>query len=380
MVHHPSSQMDCLSSSLLIISLLPLTFSSPLTPKPPFSKIYAFGDSFTDTGNTHSATGPFNFRHVSNPPYGTTFFHRPTNRYSDGRLVVDFLASALSLPFLPPYLDPSSRASSHGVNFAVAGSTALDYEVFVRHNITFDTTPQSLGTQLQWFNSYLEQKGCRGDGSRECAMALGGALFWVGEIGINDYAYSYGSSLSPEYIQKEAIRNIVNFLQGILSKGAKHVIVQGLPLSGCLPLSLILSPSEDKDVLGCSSSINKISSSHNLLLQNKLHELRKKYPTAIISYADYLSAHHTIISNPKANGFLEPFKTCCGAGGGAYNFDIFDTCGSPQASKACSDPSKYVNWDGVHLTEAMYKKVAYMFFHGGYCRPSFDIFAWKKGD
>lgn len=357
---------------LLLFFLLPPAFSSsPETLKNPFTKIYAFGDSFTDTGNTHSATAPLAFGHVSNPPYGTTFFHRPTNRYSDGRLVVDFLSASLSLPFLPPYLVPSSVSSPHGVNFAVAGSTALDHKVFIEHNVTLDITPQSLGTQLGWFDGYLARRGCGGAGSPGCAAAVRGALFWVGEIGVNDYAYSLGSSLSPEFIRREATQNLLNFLQEILNRGAKNIVVQGLPLIGCLPLSMILSQSTDRDENGCSSSINKISYLHNSVIQAKLQELRRRHPFAVISYADYLGAHLAVIKNPKASGFTEPFKACCGVGGGAYNFDIYSTCGSPEASKACSDPSKYVNWDGVHLTEAMYRRVADMFFHGGYCRPSF---------
>lgn len=203
-----------ISFLLLIFLLLPLSFSSPLPPhSQPFSKIYAFGDSFTDTGNTRSKTGPYGFRSVSNPPYGVTFFHRPTNRYSDGRLVVDFLAGALSLPFLPPYLSRSSLSSPHGVNFAVAGATALDHAVFVEHNATFDVTPQSLRTQLDWFDDYLRKKGCGEEGSMECRSALKGAIFWVGEIGVNDYAYSFGSSLSPEFIKQEAVQNVISFLE-----------------------------------------------------------------------------------------------------------------------------------------------------------------------
>uniref|UniRef100_A0A6V7QTA6 GDSL esterase/lipase n=1 Tax=Ananas comosus var. bracteatus TaxID=296719 RepID=A0A6V7QTA6_ANACO len=66
--------------------------------------------------------------------------------------------------------------------------------------------------------------------------------------------------------------------------------------------------------------------------------------------------------------------------GGAYNFDLFATCGSPGVNKACSDPAKFVNWDGVHLTEAMYKAVANMFFNRGYCRPGFDVLLSSKGD
>uniref|UniRef100_A0A6V7QSA3 GDSL esterase/lipase n=1 Tax=Ananas comosus var. bracteatus TaxID=296719 RepID=A0A6V7QSA3_ANACO len=136
-----------------------------------FSKIYAFGDSYTDTGNTHSADGPYSFGYVSSPPYGTTFFHRSTNRYSDGRLVVDFLTTALSLPFLPPYLAVARNPSGalHGVNFAVAGSTAIEHEFYVQNNITIDVTPQSLMTQLGWFQKHVEAAGRRQGWTKRCS-------------------------------------------------------------------------------------------------------------------------------------------------------------------------------------------------------------------
>ncbi|KAL5209711.1 hypothetical protein ABZP36_005334 [Zizania latifolia] len=67
-------------------------------------------------------------------------------------------------------------------------------------------------------------------------------------------------------------------------------------------------------------------------------------------------------------------------GGGAYNFEIFSTCGSPEVTTACAQPAKYVNWDGVHMTEAMYKVVAGMFFQDArYCQPPFSaVLASRK--
>ena len=53
------------------------------------------------------------------------------------------------------------------------------------------------------------------------------------------------------------------------------------------------------------------------------------------------------------NGAL---RACCG-GGGPYNFNNSARCGHV-GSKACNDPSSYVNWDGIHLTEGAYKLVA----------------------
>lgn len=159
--------------------------------------------------------------------------------------------------------------------------------------------------------------------------------------------------------------------QELLDMGAKHLVVEGLPTTGCLPLSMTLAPSEDRDELGCVGSANKRSYSHNTQLQANLQYLKKQYPRSVISYADFWNAYRTVMMNPNKYRFKEPFKSCCGTGGGPYNFELFVTCGSLSVSKACNNPSEYINWDGVHLTEAMYKVVADMFINGGYCHPSF---------
>ncbi|KAJ1704631.1 hypothetical protein LUZ63_004410 [Rhynchospora breviuscula] len=358
---------------LTLLLILLTSHSLPTNPKPKpgfpstrrFTKIYAFGDSFTDTGNTHSTTGPYSFGYVSSPPYGTTFFHRSTNRYSDGRLVIDFLANTLSLPFLPPYLSRNSDFS-HGANFAVAGSTAIEYEFYAKHNISIDIVPVSIMTELGWFDKFFKEKGGAPDMEK--------TLFWVGEIGANDYAYSVMSStLLPDQMRGLAVNNVNNFLEGLLKRGAKYIIVQGLPLTGCLPLSLSLTPSSDRDALNCSLKVNKQSSAHNSLLLTRIQALRKAYPHSVISYADYSAAHRVVMQNPKRYGFTEPYKTCCGSGGGELNFDLFATCGSPAVSKACPDPARYVNWDGVHLTEGMYRIVSDLFFRHGYMRPSLGV-------
>ncbi|ONK71194.1 uncharacterized protein A4U43_C04F5850 [Asparagus officinalis] len=221
-------------------------------------------------------------------------------------------------------------------------------------------------------------RGCSGERLRECGEVGEDALFWVGEIGANDYAYSIGSEMTPKEIREHAVKNVAIFVKALLDRGAKYIIVQGLPLTGCLPLAMILSPTTDRDDLNCSASVNTYSNLHNSLLQSKLQQLRSQYPAALISYADYYSAHRTIMKNPEAHGFNEPFKVCCGSGGGPYNFDPFATCASPKAQKACSNPRKFVNWDGVHLTEAVYKNVADMFFHQNYCRPSFSVLLSDK--
>jgi phospholipase/lecithinase/hemolysin len=59
-----------------------------------FTSIISFGDSYTDTGNyptlAAAAGWPSNFASIF-PPYGETFFGHPAGRWSDGRLIIDFI-------------------------------------------------------------------------------------------------------------------------------------------------------------------------------------------------------------------------------------------------------------------------------------------------
>ncbi|CAL4948435.1 unnamed protein product [Urochloa decumbens] len=85
-----------------------------------YTRLFSFGDSLADTGNYR-----FVYANDSDPvlrlPYGETFFqfHRGTGRFSNGRFVLDFIAEALGLPFVRPYLS-GRRADdfTRGANFA----------------------------------------------------------------------------------------------------------------------------------------------------------------------------------------------------------------------------------------------------------------------
>jgi hypothetical protein len=50
-----------------------------------FPAIFNFGDSNSDTGGLSAAFGQ------APSPNGETYFHHPAGRYSDGRLIIDFI-------------------------------------------------------------------------------------------------------------------------------------------------------------------------------------------------------------------------------------------------------------------------------------------------
>ncbi|KAA8519685.1 hypothetical protein F0562_013870 [Nyssa sinensis] len=97
--------------------------------------------------------------HFGLPPYGETYFHCPTGRCSDGRVIIDFIAQYLGLPFVPPYFGGKNGSEAvdfrKGVNFAVAGATALDNAFFEQLGIHNPYTNTSLETQLSWFKDML---------------------------------------------------------------------------------------------------------------------------------------------------------------------------------------------------------------------------------
>lgn len=98
----PSSRLNTLN--LLVFHMLFIAPSSPNTyfavlasPCKRLNSIISFGDSLADTGNLlHLSTSNIP-PHFAVPPYGETYFHTPTGRFSNGRLIIDFLGAFLLL-------------------------------------------------------------------------------------------------------------------------------------------------------------------------------------------------------------------------------------------------------------------------------------------
>ncbi|CDP13236.1 unnamed protein product [Coffea canephora] len=82
------SSCDLLILLLLVTLLLgPVCSSAPTLTECNFPAIFNFGDSNSDTGALSAAFGQ------APPPNGETYFHSPAGRFSDGRLVVDFIGN-----------------------------------------------------------------------------------------------------------------------------------------------------------------------------------------------------------------------------------------------------------------------------------------------
>ncbi|RRT56524.1 hypothetical protein B296_00027238 [Ensete ventricosum] len=219
-------------------------------------------------------------------------------------------AEAMGLPLLPPYLDGWRVGELRkGVNFAVAGATAMDNEFFEEKGITTGSTNSSLRFQIRWFQQLLPSL---------CSSPTG----------LPFHSLLRRRLLSPSHIDR----------------------------------------AEDYDAIGCLRWLNEFSQYHNGQLHDELRRLQAVHPEVVIIYADYYRAMMNIFSNPDGFGIKERFLACCG-GGGPYNYNSSRPCGS-EGQTVCDDTWTYLHWDGLHMTEATYGIVSVGLLQGPFATPA----------
>ncbi|XP_028774913.1 GDSL esterase/lipase At1g28610-like [Neltuma alba] len=369
----------------VVLTLYIVAFLSfiPSSTGCPYTSIFSFGDSLADTGNLFFSFQPPRRHHCSRPPYGKTYFGHPTGRCSDGRLIIDFIAESLSIPSVKPYEGIKNGRvrnwnKEEGVNFAVAGATALNVSFFEERGIYAVSTNDSLRVQLGWFKEFLPSI-C--NSSSSCKKAFEKSLFLVGEIGGNDFNRPFALRRTLAEIKTyvpHVINAISSTIEDLIDLGAQMLIVPGNFPIGCNAFYLTMYESNyknDYDEAGCLDWLNKFAEYYNHRLQAELNRLQQLHPHANIIYADYYNAALPLYHSPTKFGFTG-LKACCGAGG-AYNCGASKRCGS-EGVKACDDPSKYISWDGVHLTEAAYRLISRYLLKGSYTAPKFDDLCLKN--
>lgn len=375
-----SSDMAFSSNSWSItcfLVILQLLSSGSLYADGCYTSIFSFGDSLADTGNLKQlASISDQVFSLLLPPYGENFFDQSTGRCSNGRLIIDFLAESLGLPLLPPFLHDKDNVVTwgHGVNYAVAGATALNSSILEARGIVNSMTNASLGVQLEWFKQTLPSL-C--NSVSECRNLIASSLIIMGEIGGNDYNYPIlaGKPINEvEPLVPLVIDTIISAINELIDMGAQTLVVPGNFPIGCSSAYLTLCGSENKidydNTTGCLINLNKFAEYHNELLQTKLNHLRELHPNVVIMYADYYNAAMQIFLSPDKYGFTNgALKACCG-GGGPYNVNATMECGV--SASVCDDPDTYVNWDGIHLTESAYRVISRSLFQGAYTTPQFN--------
>ncbi|KAK9063477.1 hypothetical protein SSX86_017347 [Deinandra increscens subsp. villosa] len=371
-----SDEMELIYKVLICVTLL-LPMSIFSLPECNFPAIFNFGDSNSDTGALTAMFGEA----AARPPNGETFFHSPAGRVSDGRLLIDFIAEGLEVPYLNAFLDSMGTNFTHGANFATIGSTIR------RQNTTIfqsGYSPISLDIQYAQFSNFLKksqiirQKGDVFKYTFPEAYKFSSALY-VFDIGQNDLTAGYQLNMSTEQVKAyvpDVISEFTTTIKNVYALGGRSFWIHNTGPVGCLPYILDTLEITKVDKYGCAAPFNEVSKHYNQKLKKAIFQIRKDLPLAAITYVDIYSAKYSLIAQSEKLGFGDPLLVCCGHGG-RYNFNNAKRCGSTETvngteimiAKSCEDPSSRIIWDGLHFTEVANKWVYSQIADGAYSEP-----------
>ncbi|KAG6542475.1 hypothetical protein Mapa_016165 [Marchantia paleacea] len=355
--------------------------------------LFVFGASMVDTGNCLASLPSPGILSVESLPYGMKFFEVPSGRFADGRVLVDFFSQAFQFPLLTPYFRSVAADFRRGVNFAYAGSPILDNP--------FTLTHYHLKVQQRQFVKFRKdalevlQKSSKGIISCQTAFlpksqdTFDKGLYIIrynlrndlaellqrGELSMGDARDVYSEKLAA------AIGDGVEYLY---MNGARQFILFNSPALGCAPEFLTIYANDTslhKNEHGCLIELNEISDAFNAQLVPVVRSLRANLSEATIFLFDNTAAQRKVWDAPSNYGFSKKnlVRACCGIGG-RYNFDRSRSCtaaytenGESKRVGACADPDKYVNWDGIHDTEAYSRVIATFALRGEFLDPPVNL-------
>ncbi|KAL8147995.1 hypothetical protein AgCh_005358 [Apium graveolens] len=260
---------------------------------PKFSSILIFGDSLVDTGNNNFINNSV-FK-ANHSPYGESFPGGiATGRFSDGKLMSDFLAEALGLKqAVPPFMDqnlPQSELPT-GVCFASAGS---GYD---------DTTSEqwviSVKDQYQIHFKNYTQRLIGMVGETEATNILQNSLVFAvagsNDVALNYYANPYAilHGTMADY-QNTLIDNIKDFIMSLYEDGCRNMAIAGLPP--------VCGPLEFGGLIGCLNSKYSDPQVYNSKLQVMLTQLQPSLPGSKLVYADIFTPMKELASDPLSQG------------------------------------------------------------------------------
>ncbi|XP_050230237.1 GDSL esterase/lipase At5g03610-like [Mercurialis annua] len=301
------------------------------------NKLFVFGDSYADTGNIQKSLAS-----SWKEPYGITFPGKPSGRFSDGRVLTDYLARFIGvkspLPF--KWINHAANNLKYGMNFAFGGTGVFN---------TLVPLP-NMTQQIDIFQKLMHDQVYS-------PMDLHSSSAFVSVAG-NDYSFYLATNGSaqgfPDFIRKVVNQTIEN-LKRIQKMGVKKIVVNALQPLGCLPGITFGSSFRQ-----CNESQNQLVGFHNLLLKQAVAKLNNETGDSTFLILDLNTAFFTVFKNkgdrPGSTTFENPLKPCCVGISSEYSCGDVNVNGTKMYT-VCDDPKATFFWDFVHPTQEGWRSV-----------------------
>ncbi|KAJ4836119.1 hypothetical protein Tsubulata_035425, partial [Turnera subulata] len=398
------TNMAMVTNTLMLQFLTLIAIISPFASPVDFNypAVFNFGDSNSDTGELAAGLG-----FLLDPPNGQSYFKTPSGRFCDGRLILSstLVIQILTLATLLPlalkalgHLMAKFTSKTHLGDTVMAGSSLISY--FLR----FKARVLELLGKTKKFNKYLPDEDYFGKGLYMFDIGqndLAGAFYsktfdqivasipyiliefetgikfnkylpdedyfgkglYMFDIGQNDLAGAFYSKTFDQIVASIPYI-LIEFETGIkrlYDQGARNFWIHNTGPLGCLTQNVAKFGTDPTklDEQGCVSGHNEAAKLFNLQLHALTKKLQGQYTDSNITFVDIYTIKSNLISNYSRYGFEQPIMACCGYGGPPLNYDSKVSCGQTKVlngmtvtAKACNDSTEYVNWDGIHYTEA----------------------------
>lgn len=296
-------------------------------------KLFVFGDSYADTGNW-----PKSYGGSWQEPYGITFPGTPSGRFSDGRVLTDYIAGILGTKSPMTYLGWKSgekKSIKYGMNFAYGGTGVFN---------TLVNQP-NMTTQINYFQQLVQQKQDLLHTSSIAILSIAG----------NDYATYFTSNHTLKDLSgltKSVISQLVSNVKRIHELGVRKIGITAMEPLGCLP-QFTVSTSYQK----CSNTENSIAEFHNQVLLESVRKLNnesddKSLFVILDLYKAFSMALNLRQNLSTGNSKLETLlKPCYQGVSKEYSCGNIEKGTKIMKYSVCGNPNDSFFWDMIHPSQ-----------------------------
>ena len=323
------------------------------------SKLFSFGDSLADTGNSKS---------ISQAAIGFTF---PPSPYFDGR----FSNGPVAVEYLWQIFNPgntnfknSLSPGNQGTNYAIGGATS-GLENYLQLNppvisLGLSSAYSHKGNSWELGGFASQSQSFDPNTSLFSVWFFPNDLFWYNSSSPNSLPGTFtgnpGPPIAPPGGYNAVIGNAVNNIIGTINTlatnyGARHFLVPNSPYIGDTP-EFLGQPQQ--------ASLNQLSIGFNNLLQSSLNDLSALHPELDIIQFQTDDVQQEILKNPAQFGFTDVTTRCIS------NLN----CVNNVANAA----QEWFYWDGTHPTTTGHQIFAQRIYAAVY-QPVPSPLPWMGG-